>query len=653
MAVPSWAARRRVHFLPSVAATGALNLRHALSQQGALARVEGTGQRANTDPPALYHEGGYGVQHSPHVYVVFWGSAWNEAAGSALRAQLLKMYQGLSGSDFQDILTQYFDSTGRVSSTVSVASYTDEGVTAPTSVNDGKIREEAARTIAAKGWPPELDSQFVVIPAPGSTYEAGFDKEFCGYHGLVEEKEADREYSYTFVPYVGDEPFHAGCIEYDEGENPDHVTSMVASHEYAESATDPGTDTWLTEEGYEIADICASKDNEVQVGSLQGSWVQGLWDDHQSECSLSDPEPPHVYAVTEEGVDLQPHEVELSGVVDPEGLGTHYHFEYGPTTAYGTTVPTPDASAGAGVSNVSVSDTVKDLPEGIYHYRLVASNSSGTTYGKDRLAITPGFSTQTLPEPPGSSEEHEAEGVSCVFPQTCISVGSYWNLAAQAHVTMAEAFDDGAWSVQPTPNPAGASESVLRGVSCVSASECTAVGYYKNGSGAKLTLAEYWNGSSWSIETMPNPLGASEGELRGVSCPSASECTAVGYYKNGSGGELTLAERWDGSQWSIQLNAEPERPQRRQADERVLSSAERVRRGRLQHRHTRLRRPYRRALERQRMDDPDDWHRRKYPVECFVHVSEYVHGGRDGRRRHVKGVGRALERQRMVRPADV
>ncbi len=552
VAVPSWAAHRPVHFLPGPPRAGVAQLRSALSQQSVPAVEEETGQVANTDPPALYHERGYGVQHSPHVYVIFWGSAWNEATGSALRAQLLKMYRDLTGSSFQGILTQYFDSTGRVSSTVSVASYTDEGVAAPTSVNDEKIREEAAKAIATNGWPRELDSQFVVLPAPGATYEAGFDTGFCGYHGFVEEREFDRDYSYTFIPYVGDEPFHAGCIAYDEGENPDHVTSMAASHEYAESATDPGTDTWFTEEGYEIADICATRDTEVQEGPLRGAWVQGLWDDDQSECLLSDPEPPHVYAVTEEGTDLQPHEIELSGVIDPEGLETRYHFEYGPTTSYGTDIPTPDASAGSTVSNVNVTETVKDLPEGIYHYRLVATNSSGTTDGKDRLAIAPGFSTQTLPQPPGSSEQHEAEGVSCVSPQTCIAVGTYWNMEAQAKVTLAEAFDDGTWSVQPTPTPAGATRSILRGVSCMSASECTAVGYYKNSSGTDLTLAERWNGGEWTIQPTPNQPGTSESELLGVSCPSASECTTVGYYKNGSGTELTLAERWNGTEWSIE-----------------------------------------------------------------------------------------------------
>ncbi|MEA2314573.1 MAG: hypothetical protein QOI03_1265, partial [Solirubrobacteraceae bacterium] len=47
--------------------------------------------------------------------------------------------------------------------------------------------------------------------------------------------------------------------------------------------------------------------------------------------------------------------------------------------------------------------------------------------------------------------------------------------------------------------------SVLSGVSCTTASACTAVGYYVNSAGTRLTLAERWNGTSWATQTTPNP----------------------------------------------------------------------------------------------------------------------------------------------------
>ena len=70
----------------------------------------------------------------------------------------------------------------------------------------------------------------------------------------------------------------------------------------------------------------------------------------------------------------------LHGSVSPSGLTTTYYFEYGTTTAYGlaTASRTTDADA-------SVSETVGGLSaDTTYHYRLVATNSSGTSYGPDR-----------------------------------------------------------------------------------------------------------------------------------------------------------------------------------------------------------------------------------------------------------------------------
>jgi hypothetical protein len=73
----------------------------------------------------------------------------------------------------------------------------------------------------------------------------------------------------------------------------------------------------------------------------------------------------------------------LNGTVDPKGQTTHYFFQYGPTTAYG--VQTSPASAGSGSANVSVHATITGLTPGTtYHYRLVASNATGTSNGEDK-----------------------------------------------------------------------------------------------------------------------------------------------------------------------------------------------------------------------------------------------------------------------------
>jgi hypothetical protein len=94
----------------------------------------------------------------------------------------------------------------------------------------------------------------------------------------------------------------------------------------------------------------------------------------------------------------------------------------------------------------------------------------------------------------------------------------------------------------------------LSEVSCISTNDCIAVGmaawgsYRAPNSGP---VAERWDGTSWSIQTTPSPTASG---LSGVSCTSTTACTAVGFtdYNN-----ATLAEAWNGTSWSIQTTPNP------------------------------------------------------------------------------------------------
>lgn len=71
----------------------------------------------------------------------------------------------------------------------------------------------------------------------------------------------------------------------------------------------------------------------------------------------------------------------LEGAVNPEGSATGYYFQYGPTVAYGAVTPT--TSVGSGVVVVKVGQSVTGLLPG-FHYRIVATNAQGTSFGADR-----------------------------------------------------------------------------------------------------------------------------------------------------------------------------------------------------------------------------------------------------------------------------
>jgi hypothetical protein len=77
----------------------------------------------------------------------------------------------------------------------------------------------------------------------------------------------------------------------------------------------------------------------------------------------------------------------LTGALNPEGQPTTYSFEYGRTTSYGS--HTAQTSAGGGSSGVNVSAAIGSLTPGTtYHYRLVATNGSGTSRGSDKTFTT-------------------------------------------------------------------------------------------------------------------------------------------------------------------------------------------------------------------------------------------------------------------------
>jgi hypothetical protein len=154
------------------------------------------------------------------------------------------------------------------------------------------------------------------------------------------------------------------------------------------------------------------------------------------------------------------------------------------------------------------------------------------------------------PNPTGATLSY-LNGVSCTSASACIAVGN--STTGTTDEVLAERWNGKVWAITPAPSPSGATLSNLNGVSCTSASACTAVGYYASGS-SNLPLAERWNGTTWAIQKMRNPSGATLSNLNGVSCTSASACTAVGSTNVGSANvsTYTLAEHWNGEVWAIQ-----------------------------------------------------------------------------------------------------
>ena len=108
--------------------------------------------------------------------------------------------------------------------------------------------------------------------------------------------------------------------------------------------------------------------------------------------------PPAV--VTSEATGVTTSAATLHGSVNPFGVASTYHFEYGPTTAYGSsTTPQP---AGSGYAAVPVSAALEGLaPGSTIHYRLVAESGDGSSAGGDATVAlaAPGVGPTPPPTP--------------------------------------------------------------------------------------------------------------------------------------------------------------------------------------------------------------------------------------------------------------
>jgi hypothetical protein len=202
---------------------------------------------------------------------------------------------------------------------------------------------------------------------------------------------------------------------------------------------------------------------------------------------------------------------------------------------------TPTVGSGANLTSVSCISAGACMAVGDY------TSATGSQAYSERWNGSR-WSAQPVPLPAGTGDS-ELFGVSCTAANACTAVGYYDGSSVSALV---ERWNGSAWSIQPSPNPPNAGETGLQDVSCTAANQCTAAGGYS--SGAEATLVERWNGTAWTIESSPNP-GSQGNQFLGVSCIALRACTAVGWRvesANGSNVETTLAEGWNGLSWSVE-----------------------------------------------------------------------------------------------------
>lgn len=148
------------------------------------------------------------------------------------------------------------------------------------------------------------------------------------------------------------------------------------------------------------------------------------------------------------------------------------------------------------------------------------------------------WTLQTVAKPTGSPQRSVLLDVSCASASSCTGVGAY-RTSGGTQVSFVERWNGVSWSHQASPNPVGSTNTVFQGVSCTSGALCVAVGDWNNGKNW-LPMAQEWNGSAWALDTTPNPVGATETILEGVACRAG--CLSVGWYADSLGKRKTLGE---------------------------------------------------------------------------------------------------------------
>jgi hypothetical protein len=145
--------------------------------------------------------------------------------------------------------------------------------------------------------------------------------------------------------------------------------------------------------------------------------------------------------------------------------------------------------------------------------------------------------------------------VSCASPGNCAVSGKY-NASFGGTRPFVASQVKGRWhpAINVPGSPAlyaGTNESEILSISCGSAGNCAAGGYNYDGSGRRQGFVVSQVGGEWAgarnVPGLGKLNGGGDAKVNAVSCASAGNCAAGGYYASGAGlGEAFLASEVNG-----------------------------------------------------------------------------------------------------------
>jgi hypothetical protein len=203
------------------------------------------------------------------VYLVYWGSQWNNNDPSGEASIQQSFFNHVGGSSWNNSVTQYCE--GVASGTITCGSsgthatnptgvlagvWFDNSAAAPSRPSQSQLAGEATNAAAHFGntsASANTQAQYVINTATGNN-ASGFGTQYCAWHSSVSSTYGD--IAYTNMPYITDAGASCGANFNNLGANAG--ITIVGGHEFAETESDIFPNGgWLDGSGAENGDKCA------------------------------------------------------------------------------------------------------------------------------------------------------------------------------------------------------------------------------------------------------------------------------------------------------------------------------------------------------------------------------------------------------------
>jgi hypothetical protein len=230
-----------------------------------------------------------------------------------------------------------------------------------------------------------------------------------------------------------------------------------------------------------------------------------------------------------------------------------------------STPPLPgDVQSGTSSEQVAVSPYIENNGQSLScaggqcelvgEYQAALGGTAGLLEHFDGTTWTASSAPLPSNSQPAGSESLLPFSVSCAPDDSCTAVGSYIDTTSHDRA-LVETIVDGVATPSEALQPSGASpppdvDAQLNAVSCLSSSECTAVGFYGTNANGTAGMISTLSGGRWTSQHAPAPNNtgtgaAEETSLNAVACTSRGGCEAAGDFYDTSGAhEFGLLEAY-------------------------------------------------------------------------------------------------------------